>query len=342
MRITSRTPPVRIAAADMMALASLPAEHAGLLLRWGMRRYAEGLGVSVEDARAEADMDQRAWGMFMHVAKPFLDPVALDLGNIVVEAFARAADNLARVSAAKVRTPVSKEIAAKAIMFAATRAAGGTQARPRSSVARDADGDVPPVSAEGAPSVHITAAPSVDGDEGDDVAVAPPKRRRSPAAAEPADAWTPIAGEFVKRGCDPADVAATVSRWRDRYAPEDVVDCLQSITQRRIAKPLNYVDTMLTNMLTARRSGMPAPVRNASEGSLLPRPVKRRIRVGPRSGWHFEGWTAKGHQRGGETVEDRREVWRNEAGGLSYNKSDPDSTRPIPTYEEDPGLYETD
>lgn len=335
MRITSRTPPVRIAAADMMAMASLPPEHAGLLLRWGMRRYAEGLGVAVEEARTEADMDQRAWTMFIHVARPFLDPVALDLGNLVVEPFARAADNLARVSASKVRKPVTKEEAAKAIMFAAARAAGGSQARARPvPEARMDPLPSPP------PSVEITAAPA--GAAEVQIDAVPPKPRRSATAVAHTDAWTPIIAEFVSRGSPVDDVNDAVSLWQQRYAPEDVVDCLQSIAERRIAKPVKYVDTMLSNMVAARRSNMPATVRTASEGSLLPRPVKRRVKVGPRAGWQFEGWTARGHQRGGETVEDRREIWRNEAGGLSYKKSDPDSTRPIPTYEEDPGLYETD
>lgn len=320
MRITSRTPPVRIAAADMMALAALPAEHAGLLLRWGMRRYADGMGVSVADARADAAMDDRAWATLLHMAKPLLDQEALDAGTIVVAPFAAAADNLARVSASKVRAPVSRDAAVKAIAFAAARAAGGSDATPtRQNTTR------PDTRTDGG--VVVTAAP---------VSVPP----TTPGAHS--DPWWAIARQLVARGSSEADVEDAVHRWRARYSPGDVIDCLQNTTERRIAKPVKYVETMLSNMDASRRSAMPAPVRSASQGSLLPRPVKRKIRVGPRAGWTFEGWTARGHQRGGETVEERKEVWRNEAGGLSYKTPDPESTRPIPTYDEDPGLYEAD
>ena len=321
MRITSRTPPVRIAAADMIAMASLPAEHAGLLLRWGMRRYAEGLGVPVEEARIEAAMDQRAWTMFLQVARTFLDADALDAGTIVVEPFARAADNLAKVSASKVRAPVSREKAAAAIGFAASLAAGGSTARPR--VRK------PSETTSSAPTVDLSAPIVIP-------------QTTSIGSGSGSDRWADLAAEIVSRGSTEAEVAAALPGWRERYAVEDVVDAVQSIAERRVAKPVKYLNTMLANMVAGRRAAMPTEVKTATDGGLLPRPVKRRIQVGPRAGWHFEGWTARGHVRGGDAVEDRREIWRNESGTLTYKQPDPESDRTVPTYEEDPGFYETD
>lgn len=316
MRITTRTPPVRIAAADMVAMAALPAEHAGLMLRWGMRRYAEGLGVPIEEARAEAAMDDRAWSVLMQLVRPLLDAEALEAGTLVVEPFARAADNLAKVSASKVRAPVSKERAARVIDMVATRAAGGV----RHTTVSGRDG-----SREKATAPQSSPA----------VAVVP----SSPVEAGP---WEALAGDLIARGAAHAEVQSAVQRWRETYAIEDVLSALQTTSERRIAKPVKYLDTVLTNMVATRRSQMPQLIRSASDGAMLPRPVRRRIQVGPRAGWTFEGWTAKGHARGGVTVEERQQVWRNESGALSYKRPDPQGEQPIPTYEEDAGVYEAD
>lgn len=334
MRITSRTPPVRIAAADMVALASLPAEHAGLLLRWGMRRYSDGFGVAVEDARVESMMDPRAWSMFLHVARPFLDVAALDAGTIVVDAFARAADNLAKVSASKVRAPATRERAERAIGIAAMRAAGGARAgtaAPARSPTAAARTDIQVPTPVTPPTIDI-AMPGP---------VAFMDASTPPPVADP-DAWAPVANELAVRGATQAEIDGAMARWPTLYTVQDAVEALQSIANRRIAKPVRYLDTMLGNMTSSRRSAMPPATREATQGSLLPRPVRRQIRVGPRAGRTFEGWTAKGHPRGGEAVSDRRQIWRNETGGLSYNAPQPDEGRPVPTYEEDPGLYETD
>jgi hypothetical protein len=164
----------------------------------------------------------------------------------------------------------------------------------------------------------------------------------APAPASEPDGWAPVASELSARGATQAEIDGAMARWPLHYTVQDAVEALQSVAGRRIAKPVRYLDTMLGNMAASRRSAMPPTTREATQGSLLPRPVRRQIRVGPRAGRTFEGWTAKGHPRGGEAATDRRQIWRNETGGLSYNAPQPDEGRPVPTYEEDPGLYETD
>lgn len=313
MRITTRTPPVRIAAADMVALAALPAEHAGLMLRWGMRRYADGFGVSIEEARAEASMDDRAWAVLIQLVRPLLDLEAFEAGKIVVEPFARAADSLAKVSASKVR-------AARIITMAATRAAGGVaHSNVTSSQAATTEAVPPSVAAK--PVARPRAAPT------------------PPVDAGP---WEAFAGQMVTKGASLAEVQAAIPRWQSAHTIEDMIGAMETMADRRVAKPVKYLDTVLTNMVASRRATMPSTIRTANEGALLPRPVKRKIQVGPRSGWTFEGWTAKGHARGGDVVEERRQVWRNESGMLSYKRPDPDGDQTIPTYEEDPGVYEAD
>lgn len=288
----------------MVALAALPAEHAGLMLRWGMRRYADGMGVPVEEARAESAMDDRAWAVLIQLVRPLLDLEALEAGTIVVQAFARAADNLARVSASKVR-------AARVIEVVAKRAAGGGTSRPALSVVRaDADHDV--------------------------------HRRSPPSPPRDGGPWDAVAGQIVARGAPPMEVEAAIKRWRGVHSVEQVLSALQSTAERRIAKPVKYIDAVLANDVASRRSTMPATIRTATEGAATPRPVKRKVKVGPRPGWTFEGWTAKGHPRGGMTVEERKQVWRDDSGTLSYKSPDPEGDRKIPTYDEDPGVYEAD
>lgn len=303
VKITTRTPPVRIAAADMLAIAAMPPEVSGLLLRWGMRHYADGSGVPIDEARREARMDDRSWAMLLDVAKAMLDTEAMDAGFVVVTAFHRAADRLAAVSASRVRTAVPRSVAV----------GGATVRNHRRS--------------EAAPSgVQKTDAPAPR-------AAAPP--------SDP-DEWTAIAAALVGRGANPSEVGEAVEGWRQRHPIEEVMTAVHNIAERRISKPVRYIQTMLDNALAARRASMPSAVRIANAGPMMPRPVKRRIQVGPRSGWTFEGWTARGHPRGGPTVADRQEVWRNEAGTLSYKRSDPDRPTPVPNYDEDAGLYETD
>ena len=296
-------------------MAALPAEHAGHLLRWGMRRYADGFGISVEDAKIETAMDDRSWATLIHLVRPLLDAEALDAGTIVVTPFARAAENLAKVSASKVRrSPVSRERAAEVIAIAAARASGGTTRR------------------MGKASLLDDSSRPVE------------KRKVAVAEAAPADGgpWEMLAATLESRGVPLAEVDEALSRWKEAHSSDDVLQALQNVSERRIARPVKYLDTVFSNMRSARVVAMPSAIKAANEGHPLPRPVKRKIHVGPRSGWTFEGWTAKAHPRGGEEVVDRRQVWRNDSGTLSYKMPDPEDGKPVPTYEEDPGVYEAD
>lgn len=301
LRITTRTPPVRIAAADMLAISMLPAEHAGLIIKWGMRLYA-GEAVSIEDAREEAAMDDRAWTVFMQGAASLLRRQDFQDGQIVVEAFLRASEHQAKVSASKVR-------AVRAVSTAA-RIASGSKVVAMAPVATVASVNVP---------VVTPIERSVNG-----------------------NMWDGIASALVSYGAEEAESIEATAKWRELYSCQDVLEAIHAISGRRIAKPIRYIETVLTNQATSRRGVMPTEIRLANGSTLLPRPVKRRIQVPPRSGWSFEGWTARGHFKGGATVEDRREVWRNDSGTLSYRRPDPESNRSVPTYEEDPGVYEAD
>lgn len=301
LRITTRTPPVRIAAADMLAISMLPAEHAGLIIKWGMRLYA-GETISIEEARQEAVMDDRAWTVFMQGASSLLCRQDFQEGQIVVEAFRRASEHQAKVSASKVR-------AVRAVSTAA-RIASGNKIVALAPVVTAAP-------------VHMPVAAPVERSVGSNM-------------------WDDIASALVTYGADEAESIEAVTKWREAYSCQDVLEAIHAISGRRIAKPIRYIETVLTNQATSRRGAMPTEIRLANGSALLPRPVKRRIQVPPRSGWSFEGWTARGHFKGGVTVEDRREVWRNDSGTLSYRRPDPESNRAVPTYEEDPGVYEAD
>ncbi len=301
MRITTRTPPVRIAAADMLAISLLPAEHAGLIIKWGMRLYA-GEVVSIEDARQEAAMDDRAWTIFMQGASSLLRREDFQEGQIVVEAFLRASEHQAKVSASKVR-------AVRAVSTAARIASGGKVVAIAASLP----------AAAASPNILAAVGRSVS-----------------------SDLWDGVVNALNSYGADNSESVEAVAKWREQYSCQDVLEAVHAISGRRIAKPIRYIETVLANQATSRRGVMPTEIRLASGSTLLPRPVKRRIQVPPRAGWSFEGWTARGHFKGGPLIEDRREVWRNDSGTLSYRRPDPDSNRQIPTYEEDPGVYEAD
>ena len=277
----------------MIALASLPAEHAGLLLRWGMAAYGGGGGVPVDEARRYSGYDDRAWNLFLQSIGGMLDQEALVRGEVTVTAFASAARRQAGVSAAKVRAP-----------------------RPSMRV------DIAATGTDGSRAVLAMPSPH------------PPS---PPVVAGP---WEAIAATLAARGASEAEVAEAVTEWRRVHMPDEVVEALQLLSDRRIARPVRYLRTILENGRAARRQTMPSQIRMASQGPLLPRMVKRRVVVAPRAGWTFEGWTARGHGKGGVTLEDRREVWRNDSGTLSYKR--PEQGVVVPGYEEDPGVYEGD
>lgn len=390
MRLTSRTPPVRITAADMVALASLPAEACGLLVRWGMRAYSDGHGIPVGEARLEAGMDDRAWSAFVGVAGVHLDRSALQAGFVLVLPFMRAADSLAAVSAARVRDVKREHAAATPIRSAvgaghALRGPNRPDARARSAAVSVAIDVKPPLSvaphrttsetsatttapasigvipttatppatmpaeiaqgpaakprrparsksskSDGADVVGTVVRVPVQADMLDNLAALPP--------AVPHDPWRDVAAALAARNVRPSDADTAVAEWRTRHSIADVMAAMQATADRQIASPVRYIGTVLSNQTAARRETMPNAVRLANGGPVLPRAVKRRIVVGPRAGWVFEGWTARGHDKGGVSVEDRREVWRNDAGTLSYKRTE--AGKAIPTYDEDAGVYE--
>lgn len=285
----------------MLAISMLPAEHAGLIVKWGMRLYA-GETVSIEEARQEAAMDDRAWTIFMQGVASLLRRQDFQEGQIVVEAFLRASEHQAKVSASKVR-------AVRAVSTAARIASGNKV---------------------------VSLAPATSGMPVHVSTIAPVEKSAS------GNMWDGIASALVSYGASESESIEAVIKWQEAYSYQDVLEAVHAISGRRIAKPIRYIETVLTNQSTSRRGAMPTEIRLANGTALLPRPVKRRVQVPPRSGWSFEGWTARGHSRGGVTVEDRREVWRNDSGTLSYRRPDPESNRAVPTYEEDPGVYEAD
>jgi len=300
MKITTRTPPVRIAARHMVAIAGLPAEHAGYLIRWGMRHYADGHGMPVAEARAEARMDDRAWGVLIDTAGRLVDTKALAAGFVVVTPFDEARTELARVSASRIR---------------AVR-----------TVAAVANGGMRPVAA-----THRERAPAPVRE--------PVQQRQAPAPPPEMGPWDQVAAALAARGATATEVEEAIATWRRNHVVQEVVEAIALLDGRHIARPVRYLDKILKNALAERREAMPNQVRLANPGPMMPKPVKRKIVTGPRAGWTFEGWTARGHQQGGATVDERREVWRNDSGTLSYKR--PDETTTIPTYDEDPGLYET-
>lgn len=304
MKITTRTPPVRIAARYMMELAALPAEHAGYMLRWGMKQYAEGHGVPVADARLEARMDDRAWSIMMETVRGLIDDKALAAGFVVVVPFEEARRAMAKVSASRVRQVAAT---AKAVNASVTRAP--VPSRP-----------MPTVSSE--PRISDTASRTIS------------------VSSSKSAPWDQISAMLTERGADPTEINEALERWRRSHIITDVIEAIALLDGRHIAKPVRYLDKILSNALAERRQAMPNQVRIANPGPLMPRGVKRRIKVPPRAGWTFEGWTARGHAQGGATVDMRREVWRNDSGALSYKR--PDEAATIPTYDEDPGVYETD
>lgn len=317
MKVTSRTPPVRISAAAMVAYASLPPEISGWLLRWGMRSYGDNVDVPIEEARRETRMDDRTWSMLLDAVRDLIDQQALAAGFMVVRGFAEASEALARVSASRVREAAGTSVRVNDRRPSRTRA---TPARTRTAA------PAPVVRA-----IDIRR----DADE-------PMRQMELPVEPVALDEWDAVAATLIERGADPIEVGEAILRWRIRHPIDEVMTSIHATADRRIAKPVRYIQTMLDNALTARRQSMPSEIRLANSGPKMPRPVKRRVQVAVRSGWTFEGWTARGHPRGGATIEDRREIWRNEAGLLSYKQTAEDRRSTIPTYEDDAGLYETD
>lgn len=309
MRITKRTPPVRIAAADMVALAALPAEHAGLLLRWGMRLYGDGDAPTVQEAMQDGRLDARGFAVLVDGVRALLDPRELARGRVAVRCFADAAAARDRVSVSRVRSTV----------FAteeAVRAAAGSKER------RDATAGRRPTAVTPTDAAPTPASPE-----------SIPELRD--AAPDERDA---IAAALVSRGVAEEDAIAATSRWIALHGLRETYDAVAGLADRRIAKAVPYVDRVLENGRSQRTSDMPSAVLMANRGGALPRPVKRRIHVGPRASWEFLGWTARGHGRDGGVRGARREVWRTDAGTLVFQNARPGVE--IPDYSEDPGVYD--
>lgn len=299
MKITTRTPPVKIAASDLIALTSLPPEYSGLLLKWGMSLYADGTAVPVEIAKAESGYDEKSWVNFIHVVRPQLNHEALADGKIKVTAFEKAADHQAKISATKARA-ASAARAVKVIKIAAQIAQG-----------------------QGKSIIDKTL----------------PKNGAEFASV---DNWDRIAKSFLDRAVPHAEVHSAIARWKQDHSIEDVISAMTTLGTKNITKPVRYVETVLSNMRASRNIAIP-DYRYAHEHPVIrPRPVKRKIKVEPRHTWRLEGWTAKGHIEGGPNVADRKQVWRNDSGTLTYTAPQVSSVAEIPTYEQDPGIYEID
>lgn len=326
MRLTTRTPPVRIAAADMVALAALPAEHAGLLLRWGMRLYGDGERLTVDQAMADARLDTRGMSVLLDGVRGLLDPAELAQGRIAVRCFAEAAAARDRVGVARVRARAVEGVRAE------TAVASGAAVRPARR-SRPSEPELPFAADRGPPappSSRPAPEPVPDGN-------APASGGREEEVDAPSERDAIVAA-LVHRGVAGPDAVAASSRWIATHGLRETYDAVAALADRRIAKVVAYVDRVLDNARTQRSSDMPSAILMANRGGALPRPIRRRIQVGPRASWEFLGWTARGHGRDGGTREARREVWRTDAGTLAFQ--DAPAGKIIPDYSEDPGVYD--
>ena len=164
-----------------------------------------------------------------------------------------------------------------------------------------------------------------------------------------------VPAEFVRRLLEAGPVDADNARrqlalWIEKWGEPFVQTALDAIPNKKIARPISYLSTILTNLAkeaagttptekkTAKPSEASKDVSRGDHGARLPRRVKRRVNMPPGASWERLGWTAKGHE--GDRGTTRMQVWRTESGDLRY--MDAPASETIPTYEEDPGVYAYD
>ena len=149
-----------------------------------------------------------------------------------------------------------------------------------------------------------------------------------------------VLSSLSQAGVPDFDARGAATRWEREYGHDAVLAALSTLSGRQIAKPISYLDKVLKNDQSQRVRDMPKEVRLANPGPVLPRPIRRRIQVGPKAEWEFEGWTPRGHRRGGSIPTERLAVWRTDAGTLNYRKPAPGQR--VPDFDEDPGVFEQD
>lgn len=163
---------------------------------------------------------------------------------------------------------------------------------------------------------------------------------------------TAVPAEFVRRLVEagPVDVdnarkklAGWIAQWGEPFVRSGV----EAIPNKEIARPLSYLQSILTNLAKEVGDTRPAPRRPAGSpqepaeehsAPSMPRRVKRRITVAPGASWQLVGWTARGRE--GDPGSGRHQVWRTESGDLRYMAAS--ASEHVPTYEEDPGVYAYD
>jgi hypothetical protein len=162
-----------------------------------------------------------------------------------------------------------------------------------------------------------------------------------------------VPAEFVRRLLEAGPVDGDTARaklagWIARWGEPFVRSGIEAIPNKRLGRPLSYLDSILTNLAkeegtppprtSAERTGLPTQDTVEPSAAPLPRRVRRRVSVPPGAAWECLGWTASGRE--GDAGSRRRKVWRTESGDLRY--MDATASEHVPTYEEDPGVYAYD
>lgn len=128
---------------------------------------------------------------------------------------------------------------------------------------------------------------------------------------------------------DPEFGRKAMARLLATYGPDEVRNALDAFPSRQIERPMAYLERILQNGRSAPRQEV-APV---AEDTGRPKTIRRFVRRPHNARWEMEGWAARGE---GPQDGTRRQVWRTDAGGVSFQR--PDHGESIPSYESDPGV----
>ena len=136
-------------------------------------------------------------------------------------------------------------------------------------------------------------------------------------------------GEMLALGLTLAEATSFMKDLTENYDPDMILQAAIKMRGRKIANPERYLRRTLQN----DQLNPPADYKG-------PKAVRRFVLVPRNSEYQHVGWTPEGHPRAHPGVAGRKKVWRTDAGKLAYKK--PDAGETIPTFSEDPGIYEVD
>lgn len=138
-------------------------------------------------------------------------------------------------------------------------------------------------------------------------------------------------------GVSAKQAATAIGRLTKEYGESAVSQAIDRMQQRKLAKPIAYLETSLANSRREHTEAMPLYIKaEASPDSNLPRGLRRHQRVPPGSPYQFLGWTCANHPRASDGI--RRKIWRTDSGSLAYKRAEANET--IPDFNEDAGCYE--